>query len=310
MQPTVFIQTNEQQLVGAKVAEYALKKMSCYCDKFKIELLHLRDYPALYQREGKPFLREDRSVIWRNRDLQSFTLLRFLPPQLMGYNGRAIVIDPDVFALADIYELLTRDMAGKAILCRKIVPDNGRSPYYASSVMLLDCSKLTHWQWEKQIEELFTFQRDYRPWISLLMEAEDSIGSLEEEWNHFDTLNETTKLLHNTARITQPWKTGLPIDFMPKHPVLPPAKKWGIVPQSWIARTKALIKGRAYHPCGTYIPHPDPNQEKFFFSLLQECLDQKIFTEDFIRSEIRRKHLRKDTLSILSKQSIQRLPCN
>ena len=51
--------------------------------------------------------------IWRNDDLQSFTPLRFLPPQLMGYQGRAVVIDPDIFATGDIWELLSRDMAGK-----------------------------------------------------------------------------------------------------------------------------------------------------------------------------------------------------
>ena len=30
-------------------------------------------------------------LTWRNDDLQSFTPLRFMPPQLMGYRGRAVV---------------------------------------------------------------------------------------------------------------------------------------------------------------------------------------------------------------------------
>ena len=38
---------------------------------------------------------------------------------------------------------------------------------YASSVMLLDCARLGHWQVEKQFRELFTFERDYRKWINL-----------------------------------------------------------------------------------------------------------------------------------------------
>ena len=46
-------------------------------------------------------------------DLQSFTPLRFMPPQLMGYEGRAIVIDPDVFAVGDVYELLTPRHGGQ-----------------------------------------------------------------------------------------------------------------------------------------------------------------------------------------------------
>ena len=32
--------------------------------------------------------------------------------------GRAAVIDPDIFAVGDVWELLSRDMGGKAILCR------------------------------------------------------------------------------------------------------------------------------------------------------------------------------------------------
>ena len=58
---------------------------------------------------------------WRNDDLQSFTPLRFMPPELMGYQGRAVVVDPDVFAVGDVFELLTprhararRSCAGRA----------------------------------------------------------------------------------------------------------------------------------------------------------------------------------------------------
>ena len=42
-----------------------------------------------------------------------------MPPGLMGYEGRSVVIDPDIFAVADVWELLTRDMQGKAILARR-----------------------------------------------------------------------------------------------------------------------------------------------------------------------------------------------
>jgi len=31
---------------------------------------------------------------WFNDDLQSFTPTRFMPPELMAYQGRAVVIDP------------------------------------------------------------------------------------------------------------------------------------------------------------------------------------------------------------------------
>ena len=300
MKPTVFIHTNAQQYVGAKVAEYAIKKMSPNRDNFEVKILHLEDYPCLYEREGQPHLRGGKKPVWHNWDLQSFTPLRFLPPQLMNYQGRAIVIDPDIFALTDIYELLTRDMEGKAILCRKICPeDNRTAPFYGTSVMLLDCSKLTHWQWEKQIEEMFNFERDYQPWTRLCMEPEDSIGLLEEEWNHLDTLNDRTKLLHNTRRETQPWKTGLPIDFNRPNQKSTIPKKWGLIPVPWIRRTKALIQGKEYYPSHIYFKHPDSNQEKLFFSLLRECLAEGIFTEELLVSEMENNHIRKDTLQML-----------
>lgn len=306
MKPIIFIHTNSKQLLGAKISEYSLRKTSDNPDKFDIRIIQLEDYPALYQRQGQPYLREGRHVVWNNHDLQSFTPLRFLPPQIMGYQGRAIVVDPDVFALADIGELLTRDMQGQAIVCRQIFPSDGRPPYYASSVMLLDCSQLLHWRWEEQIEEMFSFKRDYRSWMSLLLEPEGRIGFLEEEWNHFDTLNENTKLLHNTGRRTQPWKTGLPIDFMPKplHDAQP-AKKWGVLPQPWISRIKAFLRGQAYHPYGTYQQHFDPNQEHFFFSLLLECLEQKVVTEEFLLQEIKTNHLRKDAFALIEKVKLR-----
>ncbi len=304
MKLTVFIHTNPQQYLGAKVAEYAMRKTSSNNDKFDVKIINLPDYQALYKYDGQPYLRAGKRVLWNNRDLQSFTPLRFLPPQLMGYQGRAIVIDPDVFALSDIYELLTQDMQGKPILCRKMYR-SGKAHYYASSVMLLDCAQLTHWQWEKQIDEMFSFKRDYRPWNTLLMEPEDSIGYLAEEWNHYDTLNEKTKLLHNTQRNTQPWKTGLPIDYI-KHqnyetkPIVSPKKKFGIIPPSWISQIKALFqKNQEYSPHGFYEKHPDPNQEKFFFSLFKECLEQGVFTEDYVQSEIEKKHIRPDMMQVL-----------
>ena len=77
---------------------------------------------------------------WLNEDLQSFTPLRFAPPQLMNYQGRAVVMDPDIFAIGDIWELLNRDMEGAAIMCRPKSGRKGRKGAFASSVMLLDCA--------------------------------------------------------------------------------------------------------------------------------------------------------------------------
>ena len=86
-----------------------------------------------------------------------------MPPELMGYEGRAVVVDPDVFAVQDVWELLTRDMQGKAVMCRQ----RGTPPHNASSVMLMDCAKLAHWKLENDFDALFTGQREYKKWMNL-----------------------------------------------------------------------------------------------------------------------------------------------
>lgn len=282
--PTVFIQSNARQYVGAVVSAWSLKRNSRFADRFDVEILRQEDYAFFAEHEGRRFLRGGTQRVWRNDDLQSFTPLRFMPPEKMGYAGKAVVIDPDVFAVRDIWPLLSRDMKGKAIMAVPRRGHNGSADYIASSVMLLDCAKLQHWRCEANFREMFAFTRDYVKWIELALEPRDSIGLLEPEWNHFDRLDETTCLLHNTKRRTQPWKTGLPVDFTVRD------KLWGLLPGGWLSRAP----GKA-----TYQPHPDPKQEQFFFGLLRECLDQGLLTEAQLKDEMRRNHIRHDTLDLL-----------
>jgi hypothetical protein len=212
----VFVHTNHKQWIGALVAQYSMKRNSAHADRFDVRIIHHKDYPFFQEMECKPFLRDGVERLWRNEDLQSFTPLRFMPPELMGYRGRAVVVDPDIFAVGDVWELLSRDMEGRAILCR---PRSGPKWWidrcYASSVMLLDCARLTHWRCEEQFRAMFDRKLDYMDWIGLRKEPRDSIGLFEPEWNDFDKLTPQTRLIHNTRRLTQPWKAGLPIDWTP-----------------------------------------------------------------------------------------------
>ena len=114
----LFIHTNQKQYLGALIAQYAARRNSTHNDRFDVRIIHHKDYPFLHDREGQPYLREGLTRPWLNDDLQSFTPLRFMPPELMNYQGRAVIVDPDVFAVGDVWELLSRDMGGKAILCR------------------------------------------------------------------------------------------------------------------------------------------------------------------------------------------------
>jgi hypothetical protein len=291
MKPCVFIQTNHRQLVGALVSQHSLKSRSARPDSFDVRIMQVKDFPFLQEREGQLYLRDGHRRAWQVDDLQSFTPLRFLPPELMGYAGRALVIDPDVFAVGDVAELLSRDMQGKAILCRSRSGSKGRAGIMATSVMLLDCAKLTHWRTAEDFAELFAFRRDYADWIGLRFEPPDSIGPLEPEWNDFDRLTQRTRLLHNTKRLTQPWKTGLPVDFTPAEHTR------SFPPRGWLRRARRTLIG-PYTLAGRYRRHPDPEQERFFFGLLRECLDAGDLDEAFLREEMRRGHLRHDALSL------------
>jgi len=158
-------------------------------------------------------------------------------------------------------------------------------------VMLLDCDKLSNWNPEQEFSELFEGKRDYKDWIVLAHENPERIGVLEDYWNDFDRLTPQTRLLHNTKRRTQPWKTGLPVDFVPGN------KLRGLPVLAQLNSLRVRLFGE-YALLGRYHRHPDPAQENFFFSLLHECLDQGIISETQVQDEIRQQHVRKDALRL------------
>ena len=289
MRECVFIHTNHKQQIGALVSAYSFARNSAHSDRFDVRLIEHKNFPFFQRYEGREYLRDGGTRTWRNDDLQSFTPLRFMPPALMGYEGRAVVVDPDVFAVGDVWPLLSRDMAGKAVMCRM------RGDDFMSSVMLLDCARLRHWGVEEQFDELFQRKRDYRKWIDLKYEEPATVGSLEPEWNDFDRLTPQTRLLHNTRRRTQPWKSGLPVDFVPAEKAL-----GYFPPLLWAMRARRRWFGD-YALLGKYKPHPDRNQERFFFGLLRECVEKGVIGEDLLRDAMRQNHIRHDALELIDR---------
>jgi len=290
----VFIQANHKQMLGAIVAEYAVRRNSRHNDRFDVRIMSYDEIPIFKMREGQKFLRGGGKRVWVRDDLQSFTPSRFMPPGLMGYQGRALVIDPDVFAVGDVWELLSRDMQGKAILCRPKSGNKGKHGCLATSVMLLDCAKLTHWKFETQFNDMFEFRRDYMKWVCLGYEDPETIDLFEDEWNDFDRLTDKTRMLHTTRRKHQPWKTGLPIDYRQADTfrLFPP--------RHWLRRTRRALFGD-YGLLGHYGRHPDRNQENFFFGLVRECLDKGLITEERLQTEMARDHLRHDALELIER---------
>ncbi|MFL3653550.1 MAG: hypothetical protein ACJ04P_00620 [Halioglobus sp.] len=290
----VFIHTNERQWLGALVAEYSFRRNSANADKFDVKFIHTRDYPYLAAKEGQSFLRGGSERIWHMDDLQSFTPLRFLPPKLMNWQGRAVLTDPDIFAAGDIYELLNKDMDGAAVMGRRRSEKQGKEPQIATSVMLMDCARLQHWDAEIEFDQLFRSKKDYKKWMVLDYEDPATIGYLEECWNDFDHLDANTRLLHNTKRKTQPWKTGLPVDYTP-------ADKFKGKPLLASANRLRIKMFGQYGLLGRYKKHPDLRQEQFFFGLLKECLHLGHVSEELVRDEISKNHVRHDAFEVLER---------
>lgn len=293
--PCVFIHTNHKQILGALVGAHSIRRQSRHNEKFDVCLIRHADHPFFREKEGELFLRDGVLRPWRNEDLQSFTPLRFMPPELMGHRGRAVVTDPDVFAVGDVWDLLSRDMQDKAILCR---PRDRRSHdvggRMATSVMLLDCSKLRHWRVRAQFESLFRRELDYKDWITLAHEPRGSIGLFENGWNDLDRFSRKTRMLHTTKRWTQPWKTGLPVDFTPadKFRTFPPLG-WALHARRALLGDHALL--------GRYRRHPDANQEGYFFGLLRECVETGLVARDFIAEQVARQHVRPDAVAVMER---------
>ena len=101
-------------------------------------------------------------------------------------------------------------------------------------------------------------------------------------------------MLHTTKRRTQPWKTGLPVDFRPAEvsQLFPPL--------TWARRARRKLFGE-YGLLGKYQPHPDPKQEQLFFGLVRKLLDNGTHSEEQLRTEMRRNHVRHDAFEVLDR---------
>ncbi len=277
----VFIRTNRKQILGAMLGKHAILDTATHPEQVDVQFMIVEDLPLFQAFVGKTYARHEQRVTYDLNDLQSFTLAAFMAPELAGFEGRAMVIDPDIFALSDVGELFARDLHGKSLAAR---PKRGA---WDTSVMLLDCAKLKHWNMKKILDDLAAGRIAYEDWMTLKREQVDD---LEPEWNSWDEIRPETKLLHTTNRLTQPWKTGLKIDF-----TRPPMKKlFSMIPREWIARLRGAYPSH-------YQSHPDKKIEDFFLRLLKDALAAGAVTEEQVRAEIALGHVRPDMLTLLAR---------
>lgn len=278
----IFICTNDNQSIGAKVSKQSILNRSSFRNS-DIEIINESDFPELKRFFSLPYKRKGKMIEHEKNDMQSFTLLRFIIPELMQYHGRAFVIDPDVFLVRNgLEQLLDFSMENYSIYARY---DSSKGSW-GSSVMLLNCSKLHHWNLSKFIDLLQAGDLDYDDLINLKSEKR-KVGILETKWNEFDIIKENTILLHTTEKITQPWRVGLELNslitplfnFIPRAPIY---KLFG----------KNLTIGR---------DHPQKLVTSFFLKELSNCLDEGVIKGHEIEYAIENNFLRSDIYSELEK---------
>jgi len=155
----------------------------------------------------------------------------------------------------------------------------------------MDCGKLRHCRVAEDFDALFRREREYKKWMNLGYEDKGTLGILDPGWNDFDKLSDRTKMIHNTRRKTQPWKSGLPVDFVP-------SENNKLSPIAWLMFLRRKLFG-TYGLLGTYKSHPDKRQEHLFFGLLKECVDNGTVTQDLIREHMKDNHVRHDAFEVM-----------
>ncbi len=280
----IFIHTNNKQMLGAKLSKYSIERFLPENTDIVVELINVDELDQFKNFAGTKYLFAGTERTYNPNDLQSFTLSRFMPPELMGYQGRAVLIDPDIFAVKDISRIFEIDLQGKALACC------GKKDAWDTSMMIMDCAKLTHWNIHNILEGLRQKKLDYvHDIITLKKEPAGSVLEVPRIWNNLDTLTEDTYFIHMTDRITQPWRTGLKIDFtINKMP-----KLFGFIPREPIHK---LLGKYPTH----YKKHPNQKIEDLFFQITKDAITSDSITKEEIQIEIDKKDVRPDLIEKIS----------
>lgn len=146
---------------------------------------------------------------WRRKVPTSFSLQRFIIPEVCGYQGRGIYLDSDQLVLGDIGEAWDVPFAkGERI-------HTGGD--WQSAVMLIHCKRVT-WSIRELCRDMDEGRKVY-PKLSNLKYESGVTGNLTENWNFHDRLKsykrwthsgqeslpDSVRLFHYTLMKTQPW---------------------------------------------------------------------------------------------------------
>lgn len=282
----VIILTNNQQYFGALISKYSFIQNSSLNER-NIEILNINEsYPSLAECDGETYYRNGVLKNFDINDLQSFTISRFFVPEHCNYKGKILAVDPDIFCVNNYLNYLSNIFSDHNSNFQILAKKGKNLNEWESSAMVMNCDLLKDFNSKDIISRLFKKKNlDYNDLMKLKM-PELKILQLDEAMNSFDKLNSQTLLLHNTNRITQPWKEGLPINFIYHNQNIKSHIKFSI---------KKILK------LNKFKRHPDKNQIYFFLYLVCCALKENFIDTATIENEIQKKNVRQDLLKLILK---------
>ncbi len=204
---TIVIGTDPSQYVAQRVLEYTIEKHTG---------AEVRIIPGLQTQ--------------RRLGGTRFGFVRFLVPSLCDYQGTGIYMDADQLVLGDVAELAATLQPPHAIgIVRNIEGTFGGKPVEPrneTSVMVLDCARLTDWDPDKIFDQVVPNDQEagpgqirYKDFIRLGWVDEALIQAIDPRWNHYNMVREDTRLIHFSHVREQPWKR-------PEHPMTALWEEW------------------------------------------------------------------------------------
>ena len=201
----VFIASGEASRLERKTHAYAIKKHASR----PVEIVIFNGSHNAIEREGQEPVPAPMSLKAHYQQVTEFSNYRFLIPQVCGFQGRAIYVDPDMVTLKDIAELFDADLGDNAFLAKSEAYGHDGSDRWGLSVMLMDCArcKFDLELYTVEMEKgLYTFTDMHQMTPKFLALHPFKIGKLDPRWNSFDFHDADTRLIHYTDLMRQPWK--------------------------------------------------------------------------------------------------------
>ena len=271
----ILIQANKFQRLAAEVSKYSFIKQGIK----DVEIINLEDQNILIKNFGKKYLRNGKLTTYEYNDLQSFTLLRFIPTKL-SIKDFCLIVDPDIFAVTNPIPEIEKILDNKIdVYCTKI------NNQLRSEVMILNLKK-NIWDFESLINDLFSQKIDYSDLINLKFIEKKKIKIINNKFNEHDNILTNTIFLHTSNRLTQPWKEGLKINFKTNF-----SKKYIIKNYiKYIFRMRYDEKAIS----SKYIKHKNEQVIKFVCDLFEEAYKNKFIKVSDIKFAINNKFISKN----------------